>query len=267
MTVWLLRLPQWLALTVIVGGLAGLSTVGFRMVHVRWPADRRRRHNDVAGFIFTVAGAMYGVLLGFVVVVLWEQYSDALAVTDHEAAIALAMQHELSSTAGLARSAGDETARRQALLALHAYVRSVVDEEFPQLATGRVPANSTPALLTLWTVTAPADEAAAGTDGTLSRARDMLDDLVEARAMRLSAARNTLPVTVWLAIGLGGVLTIGFGCLFGAESAVVQGVMVAALAGLIGVLVYLTVELDHPFTGQVSATPAGFEQILTFPSR
>ena len=267
MTVWLLRQPQWLALVLIVGGLAGVSAAAFRLVHVRWPAERRRRHNDVAGFIFTVAGAMYGVLLGFVVVVLWEQYSDALAATDHEAAVALAMQHELASTAGRATAAGDEAARSEALQALHAYVRSVVDGEFPELAAGGMPADSTPVLATLWTATAPAVDAGANSGGTLARARDLLDDLIEARSMRLSAARNTLPTTVWLAIALGGVLTIGFGCLFGAESALVQGVMVAALAGLIGVLVYLTVELDHPFAGRVRATPVGFQQILTSPSR
>ncbi|HVQ95867.1 MAG TPA: hypothetical protein VMU51_32880 [Mycobacteriales bacterium] len=266
MTVWLLRQPQWLALVLVVGGLAGLSIVAFRMVHVRWPAARRRRHNDVAGFIFAVAGAMYGVLLGFVVVVLWGQYSDALADTDREAAVALAVQHELVSTAG--RSAGDdEAARQEALLALHAYVRSVVDVEFPQLAAGGLPADSTPVLGALWTATAPAVDAGANAGGTLARARDLLDELVEARSTRLSAARNTLPATVWLAIALGGVLTIGFGCLFGAESALVQGVMVAALAGLIGIMVYLTVELDHPFAGRVRATPAGFEQILTWPNR
>jgi hypothetical protein len=266
MTVWLLRQPQWLALVLVVGGLAGLSIAAFRMVHVRWPAAQRRRHNDVAGFIFAVAGAMYGVLLGFVVVVLWGQYSDALAVTDREAAVALAVQHELGSTAG--RSAGDDEAARQAaLLALHAYVRSVVDVEFPQLAAGGLPADSTPLLEGLWTMTAPAVDAGANAGSTLARARDLLDDLVVARSMRLSAARNTLPATVWLAIALGGVLTIGFGCLFGAESALVQGVMVAALAGLIGIMVYLTVELDHPFTGRVRATPVGFQQILTWPSR
>jgi hypothetical protein len=266
-TVWLLRQPQWLALVLIVGGLAAVSILAFRMVHMRWPAARRRRHNDVAGFIFAVAGAMYGVLLGFVVVVLWEQYSDALAVTDREAAVALAMQHELASTAGRTTTAADEAARRAALLALHAYVLNVVDGEFPQLAAGGLPADSTPTLGALWTVTAPAVDAGANAGGTLARARDLLDDLVEARSMRLSAARNTLPTTVWLAIGLGAMLTIGFGCLFGAESALVQGVMVAALAGLIGILVYLTVELDHPFTGRVRATPAGFQQILTLPSR
>jgi hypothetical protein len=257
---WLLRLPQWLALVVVVGGVVALSNLAFLGVHLRWPAARRRRHNDVAGFIFAVAGLIYGVLLGFVVVILWQQFNDAAAATSHEAAVALALQHELST--GTSTDAAGETARRTALTALHQYARVVLVEEFPQLATGVVPRAGTPPLAALWTATG----GAAAHDDTLSRARDLLDDLEEARAVRLSDARNTLPAAVWLTIWLGAGLTIGFGCLFGAESALVQAVMVAALASLIGMLLYVSIELDHPFAGHVAVDPTGFEQILDAPT-
>jgi hypothetical protein len=259
--IWLLGLPQWLALLVVAGGLVVLSSLAFLVVHRRWPAARRRRHNDVAGFIFAVAGVMYGVLLGFVVVILWQQFSDAAAATNHEAAVALTLQHELGTGAG-ADTTGD-AARQGALTALHQYAEVVLSEEFPQLATGVVPPAGTPQLTALWTATS----GAAVHDDTLTRARDLLDDLEEARALRLSDARNTLPAAVWLAIWLGAGLTVGFGCLFGAESALVQAVMVAALAGLIGMLVYVAIELDHPFTGRVAVDPAGFRQILDAPVR
>jgi Protein of unknown function (DUF4239) len=255
--IWLLGLPQWLALLIVVGGLAGLSAGGFRLVHLRWPAEQRRKHNDVAGFIFAAAGVMYGVLLGFVVVVLWQQFSDASEATEHEAAIALTLQHELTSGVD-----DDTTVGQPALLALDNYVRLIVAEEYPRMAAGEVPPNKTPAMAALWSALAGGP---AG--GTLSRARDLLDDLEEARVRRLFLARNHLPTALWLAIGLGGIVTIGFGCLFGAENELVQGGMVAALAALIGMLVYVAIELDHPFIGRLRVTPAGFEQVLAAPGR
>jgi Protein of unknown function (DUF4239) len=262
--IWLLRLPQWAALLVLVGGLVGLALLAFLLVHRRWPADLRRRHNEVAGFIYAVAGVMYAALLGFVVVILWEQYSEATAATEQEAAVALALQHELGSSASADNSSA-EAARRTALVTLHAYVRSVVDAEFVQMAAGDTPPAATPTMAALWMSTSVSGPAAA--TGTLSRARDLLDDLEEARGARLAAAGSTMPAAVWVAIGLGGALTIGFGCLFGAESALAQGMMLAALTGLISVLLFVAVELDHPFIGRTRVRPVSFEQILTVPSR
>jgi hypothetical protein len=265
----LLRLPEWLALVIVVGSIVAVSLLAFRMVHRRWPVAQRSKHNDVAGFIFAVVGIMYGVLLGFVVVIQWEQYRDATAATAREAAVALTMQHGLDTAIVTERdpalAAEDAAARRQAQLALHAYAASVVDVEFPQLAAGRTPPNDNPALARLWAVTAP--RAGASANGEMSRARDLLDNLEEARALRLFAASDGLPTAMWLAIGLGGVLTIGFACMFGTENLAAQTVMIAALAGLVGVLGYVALELDHSFVGHVRVEPAGFEQILHPPSK
>jgi Protein of unknown function (DUF4239) len=255
--IWLLRLPQWLALLIVVGGLVALSVGGFRLVLLRWPAEQRRKHNDVAGFIFAAAGVMYGVLLGFVVVVLWQLFSDASEATEHEAAIALTLQHELTSGVD-----DNPTVRQAALHALDNYVQLVISEEYPRMAADDVPPNKTPAMAALWSALAGGE---AG--GTLSRARDLLDDLEEARVRRLFLARNHLPTALWMAIGLGGILTIGFGCLFGAENELVQGGMVAALAALIGVLIFVAIELDHPFIGRLRVTPVAFEQVLASSGR
>ena len=56
----------------------------------------RRSHNDIAGFIFTTVGAIYGVLLAFITVVVWEQYNAASENAAKEATMALAMYRNLS---------------------------------------------------------------------------------------------------------------------------------------------------------------------------
>ena len=43
------------------------------------PIAVRRQHNDVAGFIYAVLGVVYAVLLGLMVVAVWEEWNTALA--------------------------------------------------------------------------------------------------------------------------------------------------------------------------------------------
>ena len=43
-----------------------------------------RRHNDVAGYLFSAVGVLYAVVLGFVVVVVWQKYDGAVSNVENE---------------------------------------------------------------------------------------------------------------------------------------------------------------------------------------
>jgi hypothetical protein len=61
------------------------SVAGLFLVQ-RWvPIEQRKRHNDVAGFIYAVLGIAYAVLLGLVVVAAWEQFQTARNTAEREA--------------------------------------------------------------------------------------------------------------------------------------------------------------------------------------
>src|ERR1043165_4929401 len=50
--------------------------------------EQLKVNNEVAGFKFATVGVLYAVLLAFVVVVVWEKYTQADADVAHEAAAA-----------------------------------------------------------------------------------------------------------------------------------------------------------------------------------
>ncbi len=54
---------------IAVGGLIGVQRV--------FSTERRRQNNDVAGFIYAVLGAAYTVLLGLMLIAVWEQWGAA----------------------------------------------------------------------------------------------------------------------------------------------------------------------------------------------
>src|SRR5215212_7764652 len=62
-----------------------LAVGGLILVQRLVPIGVRRQHNDVAGFIYAVLGVTYAVLLGLMVVAVWEEWNAAARTADDEA--------------------------------------------------------------------------------------------------------------------------------------------------------------------------------------
>src|SRR5215831_18319596 len=78
----------WISGTLIIGGGTLLSTVGPALVRRYVALDRLTINNEIAGFKFATVGVLYAVLLAFVVIVVWEKFSDAEANAVREAGAA-----------------------------------------------------------------------------------------------------------------------------------------------------------------------------------
>ena len=75
-------------------------------------------------------------------------------------------------------------------------------------------------------------------------------------------ANEGIPAILWVVLGVGGMVTVGFTYLFGLESTWVHRLMVAALAGLIALVLLTIGALDYPFSGDARIGPGAFELIL-----
>jgi len=63
----------------------GLGLLGLFVVRRSVALATLEQHNDVAGFILAVVGVLYAVILGFVVVIVWEQFDTAQSNAHQEA--------------------------------------------------------------------------------------------------------------------------------------------------------------------------------------
>lgn len=79
------------------------------------------------------------------------------------------------------------------------------------------------------------------------------------RSARLDDAVHTFPGAIWLALVVGGALTIGFAFFLGTENKRADATMVVLLAALIGTVLYVALELDYPFAG---TTTIGYQSFL-----
>jgi hypothetical protein len=239
------------AVVVAVGGLVVVQ----RLV----PTELRKQHNDVAGFIYAVLGVSYAVLLGLVLIAVWEKWNSAEAITTDEA-------NELAGIFWFAHALPQPEGRHiQELVRSYA---EVVEEEWPLMAQGGGSSPEAWATLdelrgTILGLEPPKGTQQMGYDQMrYSEMLVQLHDLGNARRERLLAAGQGLPPILWVVLILGGVITVSFTYLFGLENTLVHLLMVGSLALIISLSLFTVAALDYPFNGDIRIHPAAYEQDL-----
>jgi hypothetical protein len=246
-----LQMVMWTLLLLIVLPAAAIG--GSLLVRRRVGAEVLARHNDVAGFIYAVIGVVYAVLLGFSAIIVWEQFRNAQEGAELEA-------NDLADLYRDAQVFPAET-REQIEARLREYIRLVVEEEWPAMATGESSARTWEAYNLLWRSYhefKPEDEHQYAWYGeSLQR----LNNLGDQRRNRLLSVRSGVPSVMWAVLVGAGAVTIGFSFLFGTGNARAQALMTGALALTIGVVLLSILALEHPFAGITRVDPEAFEQV------
>jgi hypothetical protein len=113
-----------------IRGLSVLVAVaGLMLVQRLVPATRRKEHNDVAGFIYAVLGVAYAVMLGLMIIAVWESFVEARNTVDQEAT-------ELAEIAWLAYRLPEPEGTHIQELA-RSYAEVVVEEELALMREGQ----------------------------------------------------------------------------------------------------------------------------------
>jgi hypothetical protein len=231
-----------------------LSIAGMYIVRRRVPFARLKANNEVAGFIYSMIGIVYAVLLGFLVVVVWERYSDTESSV-HEEAVHISILLRDAETL-------PEAPRRQLQEHLLTYAKSVIEQEWQTMAKGQQSPATTEAYNNIWKVYYDLQPQSEREKIFYQEAIDGLGELSHSRRFRLLSSRSGLPVTLWVLLIGGGCIAVGFTYLFGIESARTQTLMVASLAGLIGFTLFLIISLDYPFSGDLRIEPEAIKSVI-----
>jgi hypothetical protein len=236
-----------------------VAVIGMVLVQRLVATERRKQHNDVAGFIYAVLGVSYAVLLGLMLIAVWEQWNAAEEVTSDEA-------NELAGIFYFSHALPQPEGRHIQELA-RSYAEVVVDEEWPAMEQGRASPKAWDTLDELRGTILGLDPPTDAQKVPYSQARynevlEQLHGVGDARRERLLAASEGLPTILWVVLIGGGIITIAFTYLFGLESTAVHTLMVAALALVLSLSLFSIAALDYPFRGGVRIHPDAFEQVL-----
>jgi hypothetical protein len=252
----ILALPIWLLgalFLVVLPAIVVLMQWGIRR---RWPALAGGEHNDVIGFIIAVVGVIYAVLLGFVVIVAWENFNEAEQVVGLEASALRSIYRESIALPPETQAPLQDLVRQ--------YATEVTTREWPAMARARPGdprvgdiLDQMSGAISRTRVTTPAQQEFVGAEV------ERLSELVRLRSQRLDYVNQGIPGVLWIALIVGGLVTVGFALLFGLERAALHSLMVGSLAALIGVLLFVALVIDYPFSGGVAVEPAPFERVLS----
>jgi hypothetical protein len=238
----------------IIGLSVASSVLGLIITHRFFPHSVRHVNNEVAGFFIAVLGVVYAVLLAFVVIVVWEDFTSARSASEVEAA-------DLISLYRLSR-AFPEPAATNIRTGVSRYVHTVIDDEWPKLAHGEVSPNAGAAMDDLWTIVSTFEPRTTREEAVYAEGLQRLDDVSDHRQLRVFESRNVLPPLMWVLLIGGGIITVAFTYFLAAPSIRAQLIMTGLYTALIAFALFLIVAIDQPFAGDLGVTPEAFGYAL-----
>lgn len=249
-----LDLPLWLAVLIAIlvsAGFAGLVPMFLRR-HVGH--ETLRLNNEVAGFKYAILGSVYGVLLAFVTLTVYEEFKEGRAV----------VQRESSTLSTMYRLADgfEPPLRSEIRRGLAAYVRSVLEDEWPLLAQGKEHAGTREIVVRIWQTYTRFTPVTEKDKLIYAQSLAALDDFYAARRDRVLASQTELPGFMWFVLVCGAVLTLSFAFFFGAPSLKAQVTMASMLAAMLALTLLLIAQLDNPFRGPISVEKTPLEHVF-----
>lgn len=223
---------------VVLGALLFMATVN-RV----WPVKMRYGRDDLIGWQLGVLATTHAVIMGFM---LYTGWTNLLAIKLNIEVEASALQNLYRLADGLpAESRGQ--IQRQARL----YAQAVVDGDWPELQSGRLPEKSHGINQAMWKTLTSAKVASPSEITALGQALGELRTLTQCRRTRLLQSTAQLPGIFWCVLIVGGVLTIMSVAIFGSSIYPLHAFQVFSLTVLITLAMLTIADLDRPFEGRV----------------
>ena len=254
-TARLLLIPSWLLFLLMNLLLIGISLGLLFLVRGGLHYQVRERHNQVNGYIFTTAGLLYGVLIAFVVIFLWQGYEKAVEDASREGSQAMSLYRDLS----LYPDPGQVEGAKAALLV---FVRKVIEDEFPAMGRMQLSPATQRAINALWLNTQKIHPTNIREQVLFAEILGELNQLSKLRHGRLEQLNSNLPTAIWLALIAGALISILFAVLLGAQKFWLHTLLTCMLAILMATSFFVVIELDYPFMGEISAKPSSYFGLL-----
>jgi hypothetical protein len=252
MTRRLLELPLWSLGVTMVGVAVALTLVGARL-----SAARPSTSSDALSALHATISTIYTVLLAFVVVIVWQQFSDAETHVETEAT-------RLSNMLRDSR-VFDEPDRTNVHDRIIEYIRLASTREWDAMARGGAPDPPTNAAYAeIWEAVYKLQPSGATQLGFHDELLTRLNELGAARRVRLLSARASVPWVLWVLLIGGAVLVIYVSYLLpsGPERAG-RSAALAATSCVITLTLFVIFVFDHPYAGSIRVDPSPLTDLLT----
>jgi Protein of unknown function (DUF4239) len=229
-----------------------ISIVTVAVLNRVWPIASRKLINDVTGWQLGILGTTYGVILGFMLYTVWNDFRVAEVNANLEATSLLTVSRI---------GAGLPSPQREAFHALGLkYAEVAIHVEWPEMQLQEDSHASEVVVGKMWKVLTEVKTEGTGGNNTIDHLTSALGDLSERRNLREQEFQVRLPGILWLLLVAGAGATVGSSCLLGNDNKWLHYCQVLALTFVVAVTLASIADLARPFEGAVSVTPIALER-------
>jgi hypothetical protein len=229
-----------------------VSLLALAVVNRVWPSEKRRQYNDLIGWQLSILGTTYAVILGFMLYTVWTSFGQADLNVDFEAN---ALVNLYSLADGL-----PEAQRTQLQTLARSYADTVINQEWPQMARGQIPEQSSLISREMWKTVMSVTPASPTEVNAQEHMMGELDSLAQHRLTRILESRGRLPSVLWAVLLVGGILTIVLACTFGSDSVRLQTLQVFCLSLLVSLSLVAIADIHRPFYGLIHVSDYAFQR-------
>jgi uncharacterized membrane protein YraQ (UPF0718 family) len=252
----------WVVGLLVVGIWTGLSLAGLYLFNRLVDVHHRHKDTETVGLTYAIVAVVYAVLIGFIVVDVFETYAKGDEIATAEANKLSNLMLDSSGLppelAGLVR--GD----------LNKYIDIVVKTEWPSQQAGKLDEKVfEPGWEVLSRLSKRLAQFEPATTGQNVNKGEMLrvgNELIKARRSRIIAAGEHLPEVVWQILILAGIVSVVYTYLFGAHTFKIHMAITGLIAATISLVFVLIIALDYPFRGDVSVGDDAFVSVKAMAS-
>jgi len=254
MMYWIYDYPIGIIGILFVTTLIAVTWIGIFLTRATvhsW-LHRERRANEMVGLALSSYFVLYGILLGLLAVATYQNYATVDDVVDKEASSLSALYRDLG--------AYPQPIRNRLQDALREYTRYTLGEGWDQQRQGIVPKDGSrliTAVLKILITFNPTTEREKIVHAETLR---QYNTKVELGRARLSNVTTGLPPVLWWVVAFGALMNIVLIWMQDMEIHV-HLVLGAVLAAILGAVIFLIAELDHPFRGEVSIGPESIARV------
>jgi hypothetical protein len=220
--------------------------------------ERFPRSFEQAAFYGTQIWLAYTLILSLTAVGAWSEYQAASDKVSHEVATIEVLQRRATLYPEPMRTEMDGLIRD--------YARSVADKEWAEQRAGRHPSAAKYHFGKLNFLLGEFEPKNLPDQMVHAETLRELTTASEARRARIHATSSSLPSVVWLVMLVGAALAlVGATTFVPVDDRTAHLALVSLMAAFVGLVVFVTIALDHPFQGAVTPSEDGFRLIADRP--
>jgi len=249
---WIYDIPTARLALLSIGVFVAIYWLGLIFIRpfLRPFVKNTRGANDIVGYILSCFCVFYGLLLGLVAVTAYQTVSEAGSNVTREAAALSALYEDVSRY--------PEPYGQNLRWLLRDYTRYVIKYAWPLQQRGIIPVEGTIRVEAFHDRLLDFEPQTPAQEILHAEALRQLNHFLECRRMRLFSVKSSLPASMWYVMLLGAFLTIALCWLFD-MTFVAHLSLGGILAAYLGTMMYLIIDMNQPFRGDVSITAEAFE--------